>query len=868
MSHLQSSLRVIIVGLVVALLVGCPSSSSDTCSDCGADGTTSSARSAPVEDWSARVPTFAVALQVVDDEGAPVAGAEVAVGARIILTDKQGWVRYGDLRALSPQVMRGSHTGYMPAVWTPTLIASGLAVQQVVLHRLPDAIGVDPQKPLTFASTGAQFRLPGLAFADKEGGRLTAPLKARVLSLDGAVWPHHALPGDRLATGADGRPVALGSPLQLVYVAVEDDGGAAVRFAPGVSATVTLRISSWPLAGVDAGAVLGLYALDEQGHFRQESSCVVHETQHGAVCSGAISHFGTWLLALERKRDGELGCVYVEVESADSLFPGLGSAGLTHLPLQLCGGDGQACTTDEQLARGLTVQLPPTDASLPAMCSLVTTGERYGARVAARGGDGRIAVATATFTAEAEQSVAAADWLQRGLPVDWDCATRCQRVVIKPGSPVLSGLQDADGDGYVATAGGTASAELAGFSDCDDADPTVHVGALEGPCSEVDRDCDGHSAGSAEKYTAPVSAGESCALTIGQLHAGRPACAALFNQVCDAACFSRESEKRGNEVDEDCDGRIFDVDGDGFASWESEAGVEIDCDDYESAAGPDQSEIAGNALDEDCDGLTLDADGDGYFGFGQEMVAMRLGLVAADELDRLGDCDDRDPSIHPGADLSVEVGQMAQLFVDDGDRGRLRLATFCDYFAADGQPTELFYRRIRDANCDGQLTDLDGDGLASIGDRTLGTELAVDCNDFDPRIGKAETDEECDDFASTLNNGSICYPQLTEEEEGTACPSLPNSTTEVECMDVGNGAGLCLYSGWNGSDPPRLMPGTLWGPCDGPGRLLPDCPAHTFCGAPVSFSSEALSFLQEYFAGGETLDVTGMCFQSCAVEQD
>ena len=121
-------------------------------------------------------------------------------------------------------------------------------------------------------------------------------------------------------------------------------------------------------------------------------------------------------------------------------------------------------------------------------------------------------------------------------------------VLLGDGALAAAGTHDGDGDGVWAV------------EDCDDADPTVHPGAVEA-CDGVDQDCDG-------------------------------------------------------EVDEDAGQTWFlDADGDGWGDWAQRVqactGAALpgpvtdragDCDDTDATVGPHAREIPANGVDEDCDG--------------------------------------------------------------------------------------------------------------------------------------------------------------------------------------------------------------------------------------------------------------------------
>ena len=170
------------------------------------------------------------------------------------------------------------------------------------------------------------------------------------------------------------------------------------------------------------------------------------------------------------------------------------------------------------------------------------------------------------------------------------------------GPTTTTGRVDGDNDGYTSDV------------DCDDTDPTIHLGAEE-RCNDIDDDCDG-------------------------------------------------------DIDENAvDAHIFfpDVDEDGFGNdhqqiaacdpppgWLAHGG---DCDDFNPAVHPDADEYC-NGIDDDCDiqideGAVdaspwyTDADGDRFGDAKTQLAACEhpKGQVANDM-----DCDDTDPEIFPGAE--------------------------------------------------------------------------------------------------------------------------------------------------------------------------------------------------------------------------
>ncbi|MCK6527916.1 FG-GAP-like repeat-containing protein [Myxococcota bacterium] len=150
---------------------------------------------------------------------------------------------------------------------------------------------------------------------------------------------------------------------------------------------------------------------------------------------------------------------------------------------------------------------------------------------------------------------------------------------------------DADGDGVPAP------------EDCDDTDAVRYPGAIEVPCDGIDQDC-------------------------------------------DATDFTED--------------RFADADSDGYGDPASslECGPSpdyvpdgSDCDDLNSGRHPDADEVSCDGVDQDCDGMDAtevryaDADGDGYGNATTPLECPSDPTYVTDATD----CDDTDPSRHPGA---------------------------------------------------------------------------------------------------------------------------------------------------------------------------------------------------------------------------
>ena len=419
---------------------------------------------------------------------------------------------------------------------------------------------------------------------------------------------------------------------------------------------------------------------------------------------------------------------------------------------------------------------------------------------------------------------------------------------------------DGDGFGHSETfdggdACGDDQGEVTNGSDCNDADPDVHPGAEETAGDWLDQDCNGIDAvlcrtdADQDGYGAEpvvVQADGDCD------EAGlQPVWQFADCDDTDADIHPFALDPIGDGVDQDCSLSdvvtcFVDEDGDGFgATWLSadpeypcdglgEASVGEDCDDSDPSVNPEAVEVPNDFIDQNCDGheeLTCrpDEDGDGYGDAEATPIPTPDGdcsdPVLADDFGP-GDCDDADPSAHPGAwdtpDDGIDQdcdgvdgtapGPAGTCFVDEdgdgfgslavehddcGDPGFSALAGDCDDDDDERHPgaTEVIGDGV-DQNCDGQelyacYEDGDGDGyggpvMVGVADGNCPAHgLAwgsTDCHDGDPAISPAAYDVPGDGLDQDCNlvDSVLCYYDGDYDGFGWG---WPNTDPDGDCAD-------------------------------------------------------------------------------------
>jgi hypothetical protein len=832
---------------------------------------------APPTDWKGAAPSFAAHLQVVDPSGAPVAGATVRTDRIMWMTDATGFARIGPIPAHKPQPLTVEKAGWTPRFALTNVFESGQQLAHVVLTPVGVKETVALGERVLVSHEGAMVDLPPKSLIGPDGLRSSTG-KAEMTQLSPDKVAPGALPASRVAFNEAGARTVMDDLLSVTYVHFTNDAGQELRLAPGQTAILEVPVPKG--TDVNMGDTVAMWTLHESDNtWHQEKTCTIEARQVGGatetVCRGVVSHFSIWAIAKEYDifAPNSLGCINANVKEEEGACY---TTAIEHEVLLGCNAQGESCRPMGSFNDGFYLQEKATQVSY---CSVVRPGTYRVAltyRVDASGCEGpdaplsgrRVKVSDPLDLRSFAGMLGQTLMLNFTLNGTRDCPTLCAQVELKVDKAALAAPAwiDQDGDGAWVTMSQAEKPPLGADVDCDDTNRLIRPGAPEPFCATKDLNCDKVIPQEVKLHT------EVDAYT--------------WNTQC-RSCLAVEGSKLvkptaevdGNHYDENCDGRVGDRDLDGFSSPQ-------DCNDWDAKTAPNKDEIPGNRADENCDQIVVDGDNDGF--------PSRVHSYAAAEImakfpqftvDKFVDCDDYDKATHPSIPVSQEAGQMSRFYYT-ADGMVHRRAGYCVMFNQDGTPSDQFFQVVKDRNCDGKLTDIDGDGFSHPVDQTLGKDKALDCDELDPRIGAGHWDPGqenvlvCELDRNKLINDSVCNVSIQPYQVGISCPvlSLSGTTVKTVCEEIKNadgsstGDGVCAFAGWSDTNPLNIHPGELYGPCDGQkgdsNAKLP-CAEGLDCGGPAEgnpWTSAFESYISNTYLEGQAVGFKGMCFPRCLIQ--
>ncbi len=433
--------------------------------------------------------------------------------------------------------------------------------------------------------------------------------------------------------------------------------------------------------------------------------------------------------------------------------------------------------------------------------------------------------------------------------------------------------QDSDGDGYgtgapICQCGATGLYTAVTPGDCDDTTPAVHPNAPEicgngvddncngvqdepnaQGCSDYYVDLDGDGYGTATPTCLCAPTGQQTALQGGDCNDESSAIHPGATEICDGLdnnCVDGVDEANA----QGCTTYYADQDADGYGDAKNKACLctadlahpvtdSSDCNDAQAAAHPGAAEVC-DGIDNDCNGQTdepgaggcqvyfADADGDGYGDTTQ--FACLCKPNATYKVAKLGDCNDANPAINPGAtevcdgvdnncsgttDEPGASGCTAYFYDADGDGYGLDSASECLCAAAgfytatvggDCNDTDSAVHPNATEVCDGIDNDCDGatDPVNSVGctawfvDKDgdgYGTPLQASKCLCSGAVGYAQNSSDCNDNDPNINPGAteICNGK-DDNCDGIKDPKNTKGCTVFYADGDGDGYGVSTLS--------------------------------------------------------------------------
>jgi len=868
-------------------------------------------------DWEEPEPTYLARLRIVDGDDTPIEGALVVREGLAWAADEKGEIRLGDIPAKEAVSYEIRADGYATSFVRVRFYEAGLGVQEIRLKEVDLEVSVPSDESTTISDGAVSVAFPAGAFRGPNLQPYEGVAQVRITSVD----PHSEsvrLGPELMASAEQGNatPITTGG---MVFVQITDEEGRKLPLVRNEAVGLTFVLPA--NMDVEDGQELQLrFFNDETGLWQAEGGCLAEPIpeedrtdDRTFRCTGLVKHFTWWNVdapedtaCVNISAALDLGVQYQVLEShfqLDTCTVTVEGEGDDAVRSVTCAGeymDSRQSYYREGRYHYPVVVLPPDGDRPESICRLVSVENRdlvyvvrgffqledqNAADPAATRTWYRYVTEEMTFDSIAERLGSEDLWAFTAQPSSL-CPfdTRCRQVALELELADLIAIPmlDEDDDGYGAIEPGHLPWKVARHylnmpADCDDTDPDIHPGAEDAPCDLVDSDC------SPRTEIPPLADGSKPTWEDVPARWRSWSGADAWNRYwCRTPCVERaEREVPGNLFDEDCDGRTIDADGDNWITNQDAQvlianddalttvedltqalGFEVgDCDDFHDGTNPDQVEVPHNWRDEDCDGEALDEDGDQFYDIRHRELIRALDLVE-DGFDGPWDCEDTQSAVNPDADPALEAAFRQFYFQDDEDRWH-RSINFCHY--VDTRRGELFDHAnslLMDYNCDGFVTDIDGDGWTRPGNTVLGADKARDCDDLDFRIHPTDADPDTCGAAypiADIVNDALCEfadDNYQNEPDAPVIPQCPNTPGGLltGCQQLVDAEGepveewACTFRGLRGSTPPRLPEdaGRIWGVCSSTTRL-PVCVAGTRCAGPVNPADSYIADLNRLY---------------------
>jgi hypothetical protein len=229
---------------------------------------------------------------IIDENGKPVADAEVSVHGETTLTGPDGTFRFDDIQVPGNRcIIQSRKDGYFSGTRALTPDENGQTETRIVLMGSPVTHTFEAGTGSNAALTdGSEVRIPANGLVDDSGNSYSGPVQMSVRYLDPTAGNFGVLVpgGDMLARREDESTSMLYS-YGILRVQMTDLSGGNLQLASGSTSTIVMNIPSEQLAS--APATIPLWYFDEErGVWQEEGSA----TREGNQYVGTVSHFTDW----------------------------------------------------------------------------------------------------------------------------------------------------------------------------------------------------------------------------------------------------------------------------------------------------------------------------------------------------------------------------------------------------------------------------------------------------------------------------------------------------------------------------------------------------------------------------------------------
>ncbi len=307
-----------------------------------------------------------IAVQVVDEQGRPLADVEVALADQLRTSAPSGVVLFDAVTAGVRHVVRAQRPGYTTGTAVFDRPAADIDVAQVVtLHSLGLPAFLPADKGGTAERGGARVTVPPHAFVDAAGEPVQGEVAVTVVPLDPtAAQALQGMPGPLEAVRGDATAVRL-EPVMMAEVSAWQ-GDQRLQLAPGVTATLSFLVPAALRSTAPVGTQIpGWHFDDSAGLWREDGIGVVELADGEPRWTIEVTHFTWWNSDKPWTDENCYAVTLVDHEGVPVSGTQIFAQGTSYVGLSTAFTDGQGTACVETLLGGEALLLAgPLQAAL------------------------------------------------------------------------------------------------------------------------------------------------------------------------------------------------------------------------------------------------------------------------------------------------------------------------------------------------------------------------------------------------------------------------------------------------------------------------------------------------------------------------